>query len=402
MQRSGTQNGGRRNGTTNQRKKNGGNGNGNGNGRKNGNGNGNGRKNGRVNYFAGQTLGLGTNMANVRPMRNGMQTFSGSDFLTTITIKAAPTLVERVLIDADVSPSAFVGTRMTQMSQLYERYRFRSFALRWVPAIPTTLACQLLLYIDTDPQDEPEALTADVLIRQATAQTGSQQWNFHMPKRISMAIRADDQLYYTGNTKNVNNTRFNLMGRAFLIQVTDPINFDGKPLTEDIVGGSIYIDWCCMFQTPQINPAGYLVTGGGETITSVPYVIEDVPGGATERLVVSSGTSTARANRSFLAVLANDSAANTRWTSTTNITGLTGNQVIRPLKSATGQPGLDNNYINVNFIASDNSWYVDALQAQCVGTADSEGRVHFDVKSSTGLNIIPAETRLLIQLWLVS
>lgn len=199
-------------------------------------------------------------------MNNAISTIRGSDFLTTVTVRANPTRTQRILENIQVSPSAFPGTRLTQLSQLYERYRFTSFALRWVPAIPTTLACQLLLYVDTDPLDDPEdAATVDVLIRQATAQTGSQQWNFHVPKRILMALRADDQMYYTGDTKL--NPRFSLMGRAYLIQVTNPINFNGESILTDFEAGSLYIDWVCRFQTPQINPAGYLSSGIGNVST---------------------------------------------------------------------------------------------------------------------------------------
>lgn len=218
------------------------NGNGNGNGRSNGNGNG---RQGRVT----QPIALSNQYNNVRIMNNNTRIERGSDFVNIVTVRGTPTRSERILVAQDISPSAFAGTRLTQLSQLYERYRFKSMNLRWVPAVPATLACQFLLYVDTDPLDDPEdAATVEILIRQATAQTGSQQWNFNLAKRIPMALRRDDQLYYTGDTKL--NPRFSLMGRAYLIQVTNPVNFNGEPITTDFEAGSLYIDWVCEFQTP--------------------------------------------------------------------------------------------------------------------------------------------------------
>jgi hypothetical protein len=72
---------------------------------------------------------------------------------------------------------------------------------------------------------------------------------------IDLARRADDQLYYTGADKN--NERFNRQGNYYIIQVTDPLDFNGKPLTEDIMAGSLYVDWVCEFQIAQINPSAF-------------------------------------------------------------------------------------------------------------------------------------------------
>jgi hypothetical protein len=83
----------------------------------------------------------------------------------------------------------------------------------------------------------------------------------------------DDQLYYTGTDKL--NERFNRQGTGYLIQVTEPIDFNGSPIVDDLVAGSVYIDWECEFQIPQINPevlvpsaptATVLNLQGGDTV----------------------------------------------------------------------------------------------------------------------------------------
>lgn len=198
-----------------------------------------------------------------RPLIQKVFTEAGSDFLGPLTVKASPaTAANRILLSNSVSPSAFPGTRMTQLSNLWERYRFRRFKLRWVPAVPKTIACQLIVYQDTDPTDDPTIITnADALVRQATAQAGSQQFNFIHPKAINLAQRVDDKFYYTGVDKQ--NERFNRQGNFYVIQVTDPLDFNGAPLTTDIMAGSLYVDWICDFQIAQINPSAVVATRDG-------------------------------------------------------------------------------------------------------------------------------------------
>jgi hypothetical protein len=193
--------------------------------------------------------------SNYRTMNNKVVMLSGSDFLGRVSVApkpdTVPTAIRRTF---PVSPSAYPGTRLTQLSELWERYRFRKFSIRYVPSVPNTLACQVLVYQDTDPLDNPLELTdVDSLVRQGVSQTGSQQWNFNTPKVVALAKRADKELYYTGLTKQ--NERFNYQGTAYLVQVTDAIDFNGGTLPNELDCGSLYIDWECEFQTPQINPS---------------------------------------------------------------------------------------------------------------------------------------------------
>jgi hypothetical protein len=229
------------------------------------NGNGNGKRNGnrrsrittRQNIQTGSN-GLSNQGAIHRPMIVRKFVEAGSDFLGPLTVRSSPnSTADRILLSNSISPSAFPGTRLTQMSNLWERYRFRKFRLRWVPAVPKTIACQLIVYQDTDPLDDPTAIpNADALVRQATAQAGSQQFNFINPMSIDLARRSDDQLYYTGVDKQ--NERFSRQGNFYVIQVTDPLNFNGEAITSDIMAGSLYVDWVCEFQIAQINPTAVL------------------------------------------------------------------------------------------------------------------------------------------------
>jgi len=239
------------------------------------NGNGNGKRNGnrrsrittRQNIQTGSN-GLSNQGAIHRPMIARKFVEAGSDFLGPLTVRSSPNnTADRILLSNSISPSAFPGTRLTQMSNLWERYRFRKFRLRWVPAVPKTIACQLIVYQDTDPLDDPTIIPdADALVRQATAQAGSQQFNFINPMSIDLARRSDDQLYYTGADKQ--NERFNRQGNFYVIQVTDPLNFNGEAITSDIMAGSLYVDWVCEFQIAQINPTAVLTNNPPDQFSS--------------------------------------------------------------------------------------------------------------------------------------
>jgi hypothetical protein len=224
--------------------------------------------------YVGGAMPLSYAMANVRPIQNQKCRHSGSDFITPITIKADISLPSsRILAEFPITPSAFPGTRLTQFANLYEFYKFVSLRLRYVPAVPVTLACQLVLYVDLDPSDDATSITdSEFLIRQAVAQTGAQQWNFHTPKVIPMAMRADQQFYFTGNDRQ--NVRFTQQGKAYLIQVTEAVNVSGDPITRDIEAGSIYFDWVVDFNIPQLNPETSFLTATPSQ--SVSYLAGDI------------------------------------------------------------------------------------------------------------------------------
>ena len=238
----------------------------NGNGKKNGrkapNGNqtanGNRRRPANGNSMQSSAVSYAGAAANWRPVINSVQTMSGSDFFSTVEVQPNVSGTGRIIAKVPISPSQYPGTRLTQLSNLWEFFKFTKFHLRWVPAVPTTLACQFVLYIDLDPSDDPTIISnEDALIRQAVAQTGAQQWNFHVPKTIPLAMRNDRQYYFTGIDKQ--NVRFSQQGAAYLIQITNPINFNGENIVSTLQAGSLFIDWTVQFSTPQLNPSAALV-----------------------------------------------------------------------------------------------------------------------------------------------
>ena len=197
-----------------------------------------------------------------RPMVNTVSTLQGTDYLGKIsTVVDTSVAADSILFTKYISPSEYAGTRLKSLADLWERYRFRQFRLRFVSAVPDTLGCQIITYQDTDPQDSPLGIKdPEALIRQATAQTGAQQWNFNEDMVIDLAQRADDQWYYTGILRTgtgegtVANARFSRQGAFYLIQVTNVLNHLGEEVTAPIQVGSVYVDWIVDFQTPQIEP----------------------------------------------------------------------------------------------------------------------------------------------------
>jgi len=144
-----------------------------------------------------------------------------------------------------------------------------------------TIACQFIIYIDTDPLDDPTTISdANAVLRQATAQARSQQFNFNKAKNIKLCIRKDDQLYYTGADKQ--NLRFSNQGTAYVIQVTDVLDFNGAVLSSPVNAGSIYLDWNVCFDIPQINPSALQLTSWANSEPSTyPIASALVDGSAT-------------------------------------------------------------------------------------------------------------------------
>lgn len=127
----------------------------NGNGKSSISGKSKGRNIGKMSYKnVGQSIQ--GSQRNIRPIRNKGSTLNGTDFLGRVTVlKDATTVASRILGTFPISPSGYPGTRVTQLSENWERYRFNKLTLRYVPSVPATLACQLVCYIDTDPNDDP-------------------------------------------------------------------------------------------------------------------------------------------------------------------------------------------------------------------------------------------------------
>lgn len=217
-------------------------------------GNGNGNRVTQPTRNRQHPLPINTQREIERKLYDKVDRLAGSEFISSIRVKAVPNSVaDHILYSKIVGPSDYAGTRLSILSNLWERYKFRKFNLRYEPSIPTTLGCQLLAYVDTDPLDDPSIIPSrNSLIRQAMAQTGAKQFNFIARTVIPMAKRGDDQLYYTGAVKE--NQRFSSQGKLYIIQVTNPLDYNGKPLTEDIECGALYIDWEVDFHTPQLNP----------------------------------------------------------------------------------------------------------------------------------------------------
>lgn len=187
---------------------------------------------------------------------------SGSDFISNVSVSALDGVAGKDLIEKSIrfeiaiSPAAIPGTRIAKLSELWERYKLLKFNIRYVPAVPTTLGCQLLAYSDTDPLDDPRSFASkDEVVRQAAAQVGARYFNFDENVVIPLAQRADNQYYYTGRVKE--NPRFSEQGKFYVIQNTSPVDMSGTPIgSGEIDCGALFVDWDIEFSTPQINPFG--------------------------------------------------------------------------------------------------------------------------------------------------
>ena len=328
--------------------------------------NGGGRRRVNGNRLVATAVSYAGAMSNQRPVVNGMHSMRGSDFFSTVEVQPNVSGTGRIIAKVPISPSQFPGTRLTQLADLWEFFKFTKFHLRWVPAVPTTLACQFVLYMDLDPTDDPTAIAdEEALVRQAVAQTGAQQWNFHVPKTIPLAMRADRQYYFTGADKQ--NIRFTQQGAAYLIQITNPINFNGELISTPLQAGSLFIDWAINFSTPQINPAAVItnptsVVDIENRITST--IIPDLSTGVTEYTV--SGFTP----RKFYAVSLNFTMSKTAPEGSLDLRGAPDSGISARILSSSG--GISGNFVNTA-----------ALPGFLVRQANDVGDVEFTLDSTS-------------------
>lgn len=188
-------------------------------------------------------------------------TLRGSDYLGPLSAKGTDDSSSRVLQQYLLSPHSFPGTRLETVSGLYEFYRFKKCQIRYVPAVPTTLSCQLAGYIDTDPTDTLDDIYNQTdLVRNVVANKGSREWNFYAPMALPMPMRKDDQLFFTGGGDDL---RLNTQGKVIIVQTGEILDFNGNLVKNNLKCGQLYLDWEVEFSKPQMSASHAKLAGFG-------------------------------------------------------------------------------------------------------------------------------------------
>lgn len=166
----------------------------------------------------------------------------GSDYVGQVNVDAASLGAGSKLLELDVCPSQFTGTRISQIAPLFERYKIRSWKFTYTPAVPSTQAGQLLFYPEYDPEDA-ENVDPLTRIRQGTAHMGSVLFNVYSPATINF-ISPDPftDLFTDGSGDD---QRLTIAGLVRLYLVT--------ALTTPVTLGTLHMDYEIEFYIPQLQ-----------------------------------------------------------------------------------------------------------------------------------------------------
>lgn len=172
----------------------------------------------------------------------------GTDFVSAVTAYST-TVAGTPLLTVDISPMSIGVSRLSTLSGLYERYRYKRLTFRYCPTAPSTTAGQLIGYIDRDVKDQLS--TPDVNLRRAFAHYGEkpvQVWQGG-EKPVSWTFSTDSKSpdLYTSQSSAFSgeSDHWTSGGRFVLLAAT---SFSGTTPC-----GNIFVDYDVDFSYPQLE-----------------------------------------------------------------------------------------------------------------------------------------------------
>lgn len=125
-----------------------------------------------------------------------------------------------ILLQQDIQPNAFDGSRMADQEKLFQRYRFTKVRIRYTPIASQADAGQLIGYFSTDPDDSPPSGSAGVAYAEAH---GGVKFQVSSSAFFDMPINTKMDLYTGPQDPNNDGTDANKMkvqGRFTVLAVS--------------------------------------------------------------------------------------------------------------------------------------------------------------------------------------
>jgi len=194
-----------------------------------------------------------------------------SEYLVTINVPAGEQS-GNLLWDTKLAPRLFEGTRLAQMSYLYDKVMVKSFALEVTSAAPTTVSGSYMACIDPSAETEYLNYTANQLIRVMSNTPGSRSATLSasMDGRmmVNLATKPNEWLYTDLTTQDLYKTHF---GSAALAVYATTGGYTGQvaltvKMHYDVVFSAPSLTFAETSNTPIVNwvvpyPAGLVVAG---------------------------------------------------------------------------------------------------------------------------------------------
>lgn len=174
---------------------------------------------------------------------------SGEDFVHTLELNPTPNsrnFAGAVLFPQYVNPWRIPGSRLTQFANLFQRFKFKRFTIRYIPAVPATVAGQIIMCTDTDATWAPVGDTQDV-VRMMMAH--KDRIMFHVFDNARACIPGTSKPEYMCDAQG-QDIRVNNQGVFWAVLVTPVIKQDGGDWTNAV--GSFVLDWEIEFRAARI------------------------------------------------------------------------------------------------------------------------------------------------------
>jgi len=170
----------------------------------------------------------------------------GSDLVCSVTTNSAGQLSGDILCSVNVTPAAFVATRLAQQAPLYERFEFEKIVMKFAPTQSAMEAGQLMGFFDPDPSivyspSDPTNLAKAAAHNGISCQIWEEMnWEFKTPDEYTT-------LYTSPGGED---PRLNIQAVFYLMAASS--------LGASLAVGNIYIEYECAFFLPtlqsDINP----------------------------------------------------------------------------------------------------------------------------------------------------
>jgi len=190
-----------------------------------------------------------TRPARIANKGNAKAVISGKEFVSPVTVSSSQ-LVGDILVNLPINPQNLVGTRLQQLSVLWERWRIKKWTLKYIPVAATTVPGQVIMAYDPDVVDNWG--NNGLNVQKLTELNGVSVPVYGKTASVSFLPEKQMQNLY-GNSSI--DPRFSSPGRFILAAAT--------LFTTAMTVGNLYLDYSIEFYKPTLEGiTGNVMTGG--------------------------------------------------------------------------------------------------------------------------------------------
>jgi hypothetical protein len=145
-----------------------------------------------------------------------------------------------------VNPWRIPGSRLTQFANLFQRFKFEGFSIRYIPAVPATTAGQIIMAFDTDPTFAPIGSAQSVI---NTMMAHQNRKLFHVFDDMTMSLpKTSNREYYCDALGQ--DLRLNNQAVWWAVLVSKVVTSTGNSWQANV--GSFVVEWKCRFHLSRI------------------------------------------------------------------------------------------------------------------------------------------------------